>query len=313
MAPTLQLNTAQSLIYSRSNIKRAFDDFDETNIAGIYRQSDHLLIVRNDGSESTYPIKPVQDQFQSFTGRLKHFFSYLGPNYRGPSLWRNNAYVMLKGWSYVHPYGSQTTSAKLQARWADRLIHLQTIDQLKAALDYNQFDLGHIIAPDGLKLPNPEVNLDSELTEESVIEHQHTPWCSCGSFQRQLNNEAEFTAEIPGYKPTCIHLTWFKKYRELLAKRSALRSEVGTPSKVVAWWYAPPEDSRSTGRFMLLHTTSGAQAPLSHWRTYKPKERFNENDVWDLFFNMMDAGYVPFPGQSLPQLANATRKSQSNA
>lgn len=309
MAPTLQLNTAQSLIYSRSNIRRAFDDFDETGIAGIYRQSDHLLIVRNDGTEQSYPIQPVQEQFQSFTGRLKHFFSYLGPHYRGPSLWRNNAYIMFKGWSYIHSCGPHTTAAQLQARWADRFIHLPTIEQVKAALNYNQFDLGHIIAPDGLKLPNPEVDLDSELTEESTTEHQHTPWCSCGSFQRQLNHQTEFKAELPGYEPTCIHLTWFKKYRELLAKRSEIRSLVSTPEKCVAWWYAPPEDSTATGRFMLLHTTSGAQAPLTHWRTYKPKERFTEEHVWDLFFNMMEAGYVPFPGQSLPQLANAARKA----
>ena len=86
MAPTLQLNTAQSLIYSRSNIKRAFDDFDETNIAGIYRRSDHILVVRNDGSEQQLPVQPIVEKFQAFTGRLKHFFSYLGPNFRGPSL-----------------------------------------------------------------------------------------------------------------------------------------------------------------------------------------------------------------------------------
>jgi len=309
MAPTLELNPAQALIYSRPNIRRAFDDFEEADISGIYRRSDHILVVRTDGSEQSYPIEPVIQSFQSFTRRLKHFFAYLGPNYRGPSLWRHNAYIMFKGWSYVHACGPHTTSAKLQAQWADRLIHLPTIEELNSALNYNTFELGHIIAPDGLKLPKPPIDFNSELEQEETIEEELKPWCSCGSFQRQLNNLSEFQAEITGYQPTCIHLTWFHKYRELLTKRAELRTAVSTPDKCVAWWYAPPEDGTSSGRFTLLHTTSGAQAPLTHWRTYKPKERFTEEHVWDLFFNMMEAGYVPFPGQCLPQLANAIRKS----
>jgi hypothetical protein len=315
MAPTLELNAAQSLIYSRSNIRRAFNDFDETNIAGIYRRSDHVLIVRNDGTEQSYPIQPIQEQFQSFTGRLKNFFSYLGPNFRGPSLWRHNAYVMFKGWSYVHACGPYTTSAQLQARWADRFIHLPTVPQLNAALNFNEFELGHIVAPNGLKLPKASVDLDSDFSAQQEVEaeNESRPWCSCGSFQRQLNNLSDFQAEITGYQPTCIHLTWFQKYRELLTKRAELRTAMPTPDKCVAWWYAPPEDATSQGRFTLLHTTSGAQSPLTHWRTYKPGKHFTADDVWDLFFNMMEAGYVPFPGQSLPQLANAIRKSKANA
>jgi hypothetical protein len=34
---------------------------------------------------------------------------------------------------------------------------------------------------------------------------------------------------------------------------------------------------------------------------------FTEDHAWDLFFNMMEAGYTPFPGTSLPQLKNALR------
>jgi hypothetical protein len=116
--------------------------------------------------------------------------------------------------------------------------------------------------------------------------------------------------EITGYKPWCIHLTWFHKYRELLVKRAEVRNEArgGAPMNCVAWWYAPPVDHNSNGRFVLLYTKHGSMAPLSHWRTYKPKEVFTQHDAWDLFFNMMDAGYVPFPGTSLPQLANAVKK-----
>jgi hypothetical protein len=136
------------------------------------------------------------------------------------------------------------------------------------------------------------------------------PWCSCGSYQRQLNNVSNFASEIQGFKPWCIHLSWFNKYRELLCKRTDARnaSPSGTPEKCVAWWYAPPVDHISDGRFVLLYTNSGAQAPLTHWRTYKPKEVFTQHDAWDLFFNMMEAGYVPFPGTSLPQLKSALKK-----
>jgi hypothetical protein len=49
---------------------------------------------------------------------------------------------------------------------------------------------------------------------------------------------------------------------------------------------------------------------LTHWRTYKPREVFTEDDAWSLFDNMMEAGYVPFPGTSLPQLNNATKKDE---
>jgi hypothetical protein len=156
------------------------------------------------------------------------------------------------------------------------------------------------------------VDLESDLEEEtsSAQAIATEPYCSCGSFQRQLLNVSEFQQEIQGFKPWCIHLTWFHKYRELLCKRTDARnaSPGGTPDKCVAWWYAPPSDTSSDGRFVLLHTKSGAQAPLTHWRTYKPKETFNQKDAWDLFFNMLEAGYVPFPGTALPQLQAAVKK-----
>ncbi len=117
------------------------------------------------------------------------------------------------------------------------------------------------------------------------------------AFQRNARTKAFFKS-------------WFNKYRELLCKRTEARnaSPSGTPEKCVSWWYAPPADHISDGRFVLLYTNSGAQAPLSHWRTYKPKEIFTQHDAWDLFFNMMDASYVPFPGTALPQLKSAIKK-----
>jgi hypothetical protein len=305
-----QLNTAQALIYSRSNIRRAFPDFDDTQVAGIYLRDDSCIVVRTDGSEQAYKRELIKAAFQRYTYRLKDFFSYLGPHYRGPSVWHNNAYIIFKGWHYTHALGHLTPNAKLQQHWADRFIHLNNPDKVTTLLQSDQTDLGHLVAPDGMRLSTGPVNLDGDLVEDESVAPASEPWCSCGSFQRQLNNLDLFQQEIEGLKPWCIHLTWFNKYRELLCKRTEARNACpsSAPSKCVAWWYAPPKDATSDGRFMLLHTKSGAQAPLTHWRNYKPKEVFTQDHAWDLFFNMMDAGYVPFPGVSLPQLKPATKQ-----
>jgi hypothetical protein len=305
-----QLNDAQACIYTRTNLRRAFKDFDDTDVAGIYLRDDSCLVVRRDGSEQTYNRPLIQHAFYDYTTRLKDFFAYLGPDYRGPGMWRYNAYILYKGWTYGHSLGHITPNAQLQKHWADRFIHLSDIPKLTALLQSDQTDLGHLVAPDGLRLPNRPVDLDAELVEDESTPAALEPWCSCGSFQRQLNNVALFQREIQGFRPWCIHLTWIQKYRELLCKRTEARnsSPGGTPDKCVAWWYAPPSDATSNGRFVLLHTKSGAQAPLSHWRTYKPREVFSQHDAWDLFFNMMEAGYVPFPGTALPQLQAAVKK-----
>lgn len=307
-----ELNAAQACIYTRTNLCRAFKDFDDTEISGIYLRDDSCLVVRRDGSEQTYNRPLIQHAYMDYTQRLKDFFAYLGPNYRGPSIWHNSAYIMFKGWHYSHALGHITANAQLQTHWADKFIHLSDLAKLTALLQSDQTDLGHLVAPDGLRFPNRGVDLESELEEEtsSVPAINAEPYCSCGSFQRQLLNVSEFQQEIQGFRPWCIHLTWFHKYRELLCKRTDARnaSPGGTPNKCVAWWYAPPSDATSDGRFVLLHTKSGAQAPLTHWRTYKSKETFNQRDAWDLFFNMLDAGYVPFPGVALPQLQAAVKK-----
>ena len=136
------------------------------------------------------------------------------------------------------------------------------------------------------------------------------PWCSCGSFQRQLHSLPLLKQEAEGIMPWCIHLSWFIKYRQLLCKRTEVRNAApsGTPDRCVAWFYAPPADATSDGKFVLLHTKHGAQAPLTHWRTYKKDEVFTQDDAWTLFDSMLDAGYVPYPGTSLPQLKTALKK-----
>ena len=42
METKTKLNEAQSLIYCRSNLRRAFDDFDDTDIAGISLVGDNV-------------------------------------------------------------------------------------------------------------------------------------------------------------------------------------------------------------------------------------------------------------------------------
>jgi len=309
----LELNAAQASIYSRTNLCRSFQDFDDTEIAGIYLRDDNCIVVRRDGSQQAFPREVIKLAFTNYTNRLKDFFSYLGPNYRGPSVWHNNAYILFKGWHYSHALGHLTSNAKLQQHWADKFVHVSDPTKITTLLQSDQTDIGHLVAPDGMRLPNRAIDMESELDSNTDQKQMFSePSCSCGSFQRQLSNLSSFQEEIEGFRPWCIHLTWFNKYRELLCKRTEVRnaSPSSAPEKCVAWWYAPPTDSTNAGRFVLLHTKYGAQAPLTHWRSYMPKEVFTQNHAWDLFFNMMEAGYVPFPGISLPQLKAAVKNDR---
>jgi hypothetical protein len=147
----LELNAAQTSIYNRSNLRRAVKDFDDTEIAGINLRDNLVVVVRTDGSEQTYPREIVVTAYQGFTGTLKHFFSYLGPNYRGPSIWHNNGYILFKGWTYGHALGHITANAKLQASWADKFIHINDQTKLEALLQSEHTDLGYLIAPEGFR------------------------------------------------------------------------------------------------------------------------------------------------------------------
>jgi hypothetical protein len=314
MQVTTELNQAQQIIYSRSNIRRAFPEFDDTEIAAINLRDDLVIVVRNDGTEQTYDRQLVKTAYQQFTFRLKDFFSYLGPNYRGPSIWHNNAYIMFKGWHYSHALGHLSHSAQIQRSWADKFIHISDQNKLEALLQSDETDIGHLVAPEGFHYIDESYSYDDCDTEteqvDSVKEYPKDPYCSCGSFRRQLNNLSEFQAEIEGYKPWCIHLTWMKRYRQLLVKRGEVRgnNRGQTAQHATAWWYAPPEGKSDKGRFLVLYTKHGSMAPLKAWKTYKPKEIFTQHDVWDLFDNMLDNNFVPFPGTALPQLNNAWKK-----
>lgn len=310
----VQLNEAQKSIYSRSNIRRAFPDFDETDIAAINLRDDFVIVVRTDGSQQTYDRQLIKSAYLDFTFRLKDFFSYLGPNYRGPSIWHHNSYVMFKGWHYSHALGHLSSAAYLQRAWADKFIHLTEQTKLEALLQSDETDLGHLVAPDGffraedLYIDDIDDGGDSAQTiEKNDVSNKKDPYCSCGSFQKQLNNLSDFQQEIEGYKPWCIHLTWMERYRKLLVKRSDVRNNCRghAPTDATAWWYAPPEGKSDKGRFLVLYTKHGSMAPLKAWKVYKPKEVFTQHDAWNLFDNMLDNNFVPFPGDALPQLANA--------
>ena len=310
-----QLNNAQKLIYSRTNIRRAFQDFDETDIAGIHRSGNNIVVVRTDGNEQTFPAESIQHSYKSYTARLKNFFAYLGPNYRGPGIWHNGTYVILKGWNYVSQLSHKTSYAQMQNRWIDKFIAIQDQDKLLSVLQGDQTDLGHLVAPDGIRICSPGATfntLDDDTEPDQISSEQSKePWCSCGSFQYQLNNLSDFQKEIENYKPTCIHLTWFKRYRDLLVKRAEIRStnRGQVAQNATAWAYAPPAEGEKDGKFMIIYTTQGSMAPLNCWKIYKPKEIFTQDNAWDLFDSMLDNGFVPFPAFALPQVNHAFKKN----
>jgi hypothetical protein len=155
-------NAAQACIYTRSNLSRAFQGFDDTDITSISLRDDTCVVVRTDGSEQSYPRETIKTAYQDYTNRLKDFFAYLGPNYRGPSIWHQNAYIMFKGWNYTHSLGHLTSNAKLQGHWIDKFIHLTDPQKVTTLLQSDQTDLGHLVAPDGLRLPTGR--LTSALT-----------------------------------------------------------------------------------------------------------------------------------------------------
>jgi hypothetical protein len=160
----LELNEAQTAIYNRSNLRRAIKDFDDTEIASITLRDNLVVVVRTDGSQQTYPREIVVTAYQGFTQRLKHFFSYLGPNYRGPSIWHNNGYVLFKGWTYGHALGHITANAKLQTSWADKFIHINDQTKLEALLQSEHTDLGYLIAPEGFRYMQ-SIELGSALND----------------------------------------------------------------------------------------------------------------------------------------------------
>ena len=301
------LNSGQSLVYTRTNIRRAFPDFDDTDIAGMYRDFGELLVTRTDGTTQNFPAKPIADAYKTFTGRLPNFFSYLGPNHRGPSIWRNNCYVVLKGWHYQRQGMADTFNAIAQRKWVDKFTLIQDEATLVSLLD--RFDLGYLVSPDGKIKQRTDFGLGSDLDHNDEPEPE--PFCSCGSFRRQQANLREIQLEIPGYEPCCKHIAWFKRFREYLVRRSQLIEEQRghNATKATAWFYAPPEIGEQHGKFSIIYTNHGQNAPITKWKYYRPEETFTEDNAWDLFDSMIENGYVPFPHTALPSIAHAFKQN----
>ena len=54
------LTTAQTLIYSKKNIARAYEGFDDTDITGIYKiENDRIQIVRHTGDEEVLSASKI--------------------------------------------------------------------------------------------------------------------------------------------------------------------------------------------------------------------------------------------------------------
>lgn len=296
-----QLNSGQSLIYSRSNIRRAFHDFDDTDISGICLVNNNLVVVYNDGSEKEFDKVKVKEAFKDFRSRCPDFFSYLGPDLKGPSFWRNNCYVMYKGWNYQFQGSYKLPQAVMQQRWGDKLQHIESEEAMKAFLANPDYSFGYLVAPDGILLPAPPLSVDDSdvIAEEPDL----SPYCSCGSFAQQKQALKELQEEIPGYEPTCKHLAWINRYREFLSKRSALiDTQPGAIQKATAWAYAPPEEGKELGRLQILYTTAGKMAPINKWKIYKKDVRYSQHDAWNLFDAMLENEFVPFPAPALTQL-----------
>ena len=72
-----QLNSGQRLIYSYSNIRRAFTDFDDTDISGMHFNDDDLVVVYNDGAEKLFDKRPIKETFKDFRSRCPTSFLIL--------------------------------------------------------------------------------------------------------------------------------------------------------------------------------------------------------------------------------------------
>ena len=94
-----ELNQAQACIYSKSNIARAYPDIEAMSITDIQKDGDQIVI----NGDTRLDAKPVQEAFTEFTNRVPHFFEYLSPTGGALTPWRDNCYVLWKGWSYTYP------------------------------------------------------------------------------------------------------------------------------------------------------------------------------------------------------------------
>ena len=286
-----ELNQAQKIIYTPSMIGRAFSDFEHGDISGIYRVKDKCIVLRNDGYEWNYPAIDIQKAYNNFIRREVPFFSYLGPDYRGPIPWsyKRNTYILLKGWHYSYKDSHKTPEARMQRLWINSFNNVKHMESLKCMIENaNDDDPEETILPD---------------TKES-IGHIITPYnyCSCQAFQKQVKNIDEFKQEFQeDYQPCCKHLHWYDKFKLFQRKRNELTEDLGgrTPMKVVLWFYIPPEKQYQKGTFKLWWTTKGMYSEISNWKQITSLSQW---DAWNYFDRMLEKGFVPYEGSTVPKL-----------
>ena len=323
-----ELNQAQTCIYSKSNIARAYPDIEAMSITDIQKDGDQIVI----NGDTRLDAKPVQEAFTEFTNRVPHFFEYLSPTGGALTPWRDQCYVLWKGWSYTYPQRKNLIG--LQNFCINKGIHkIPYIDGLQALiqptakincklheqevlkpfkLPFEECDLGYVVAPDGMGKKREDVDLLTPFKEdvdedevEDKKKEEPEPWCSCPSFQKQLRFAAQYKEEIKDYRIGCKHLSWIRKFRHISGLRTRLHEEAkgNMPDQAVAWGFKPPTQEGLPGQFKLLYTKSGYMAPARDWRWYKPDQNFTEEDAWPLFTSMLNNGYTYYTGSSLSQIA----------
>ena len=69
--------------------------------------------------------------------------------------------------------------------------------------------------------------------------------------------------------------------------------------KTVLWFYIPPVKQYQKGTFKLWWTTKGMYSDISNWKQITSLSQW---DVWNYFDRMLEKGFVPYEGSTVPKL-----------
>ena len=258
-----KLNEAQEMIYTISNVCRAYPDYENRNLTKISKRDDGKLIITDeDGKNFIEDAKPVQDAFVRFTNRTPHFFKYLNPNYGGKVYFKDGAYMICKG-DYKFGYANQRNQniEGLQRRFVEGMTKLRQNQPLAQPSDlaqilqrtsskyssvpeeFRQPPLGYVVYPYGLpdkpkheqiRIQNlfdiedetDEIDVKEIKDKEDKPKKMKTPYCYCPSYQRQLRCKSLLKDEIEGYQIGCKHISWIQKFDEFLGRKSTLEKDL---------------------------------------------------------------------------------------
>ena len=293
-----ELNEAQKFIYTPSMIGRTFENFDFSNICTIYTYTiktlisskQYCIVKRTNGNEEKYDAEPIKSSYSNFIKRTIPFFSYLGPNYRGPIPWINNknTYILLKGWNYLYENSYKTPEAIMQRKWINSFNNIKDLNVLKTFLENSNDD-------------DPEEEIIPDVKES--LGHVIVPGktCSCKAFQKQSNNLDLFKEEFGSdYKPYCKHLVWYDNFKKFQLERQILRDKLEgkIESKVSLWFYTPSPQKFGKGIFKIYYTDQGIYS-----KQFKTVKNLTQDDAWEYFTRMIKAGYLPYEGSLVPKIS----------